>query len=153
MPYYSLVPPWSRSTWACELKCFLVISTSRKTASRSTWACELKSCKIYQLTNAHVTLHVSVWVEIVLYIVKRLTTLVTLHVSVWVEIVGSSSVGGSSVVTLHVSVWVEITILFPKIGLATSHAPRERVSWNATFSSTIPTYIVTLHVSVWVEIV
>ena len=97
-----------------------------------------------------VTLHVSVWVEIVLYIVKRLTTchaprervswntklvykiwehFVTLHVSVWVEIWTSSRPSKTYTVTLHVSVWVEI---LRSVG---SRVARP----------------VTLHVSVWVE--
>ena len=33
-----------------------------------------------------------------------------------------------------------------------SHAPRERVSWNADCVVTISSALVTLHVSVWVEI-
>ena len=33
-----------------------------------------------------------------------------------------------------------------------SHAPRERVSWNAKTCKIISTGVVTLHVSVWVEI-
>ena len=77
-------------------------------------------------------------------------------------------------VTLHVSVWVEICYDKEKISNATSHAPRERVSWNTTYSTHEPLatshaprervswnklcidlkhcVTVTLHVSVWVEI-
>ena len=81
-----------------------------------------------------------------------LLTHVTLHVSVWVEMIASRSLSHFSMVTLHVSVWVEITA--PDI-LADSwecHAPRERVSWNMDVFDTIIKNRVTLHVSVWVEI-
>ena len=55
---------------------------------------------------------------------------VTLHVSVWVEILGGITYGKIHRVTLHVSVWVEILIAGTlSFGIA-SHAPRERVSWN-----------------------
>ena len=33
---------WSRSTWACELKCVFEVELTNVIASRSTWACELK---------------------------------------------------------------------------------------------------------------
>ncbi len=79
--------------------------------------------------------------------------LVTLHVSVWVEILAdfSSSTSSSSsrstwacelklifttslfvinFVTLHVSVWVEICYCMTAVFPVQSHAPRERVSWN-----------------------
>ena len=36
--------------------------------------------------------------------------------------------------------------------IQSSHAPRERVSWNASFVEPTWEEIVTLHVSVWVEI-
>ena len=56
---------------------------------------------------------------------------VTLHVSVWVEIVSYVTLLFQYLVTLHVSVWVEIgrsTLIFSK---TERHAPRERVSWNS----------------------
>ena len=79
----------SRSTWACELKLSNDILKTRTVKSRSTWACELKLVNNgkLQLNNpGHaprervswnndgeevkvrfvVTLHVSVWVEILL---------------------------------------------------------------------------------------
>ena len=76
---------------------------------------------------------------------------VTLHVSVWVEIVGWQNHHQKHIVTLHVSVWVEIwdssqairTFMsrstwacelkfctLSVISVDISHAPRERVSWN-----------------------
>ena len=55
-------------------------------------------------------------------------------------------------VTLHVSVWVEIQKFVANSWLFSSHAPRERVSWNVNTIFVIFIYPVTLHVSVWVEI-
>ena len=56
----------SRSTWACELKCIIFIKIVPVFASRSTWACELKLCNRQNKSlSTGVTLHVSVWVEIV----------------------------------------------------------------------------------------
>ena len=100
---------------------------------------------------AAVTLHVSVWVEIVMKHQSTMFYFVTLHVSVWVEIQGkadrvyqyrSRSTWACELkyrqarlgrewpyVTLHVSVWVEI---WPHCRLP-------------------ETKEVTLHVSVWVE--
>ena len=40
---YGPCTAWSRSTWACELKCPLVRCDLASSMSRSTWACELKS--------------------------------------------------------------------------------------------------------------
>ena len=100
----------SRSTWACELKCFKYIiwqSELKVTLhvsvwveilfaffifspflSRSTWACELKCCTCYSWQWGYrVTLHVSVWVEIQNLLTHVNNIFVTLHVSVWVEIV------------------------------------------------------------------
>ena len=76
----------SRSTWACELKFNSSTAYSSYPKSRSTWACELKFLKkrtsrlqnshaprervswnffhLAQMKLHHVTLHVSVWVEI-----------------------------------------------------------------------------------------
>ena len=121
--------------------------------SRSTWACELKWYGYYLLRiSPAVTLHVSVWVEILNFRKFHITSNVTLHVSVWVEMFSmiftrlsilSRSTWACELkwqwccnaenpwsVTLHVSVWVEIWPIF----------------WYLTQK------IVTLHVSVWVEI-
>ena len=120
--------------------------------SRSTWACELKYVFISQIAvRCYVTLHVSVWVEIVFCQLKPWITAVTLHVSVWVEIYIVKGNGKPLNVTLHVSVWVEILRRreAKKNGKSRStwacelkcayalrsvlfgcHAPRERVSWN-----------------------
>ena len=55
---------------------------------------------------------------------------VTLHVSVWVEISHSFFCTDVLLVTLHVSVWVEIRFHWLRKLNRSSHAPRERVSWN-----------------------
>ncbi len=60
--------------------------------------------------NAVVTLHVSVWVEMIAAIIASATWLVTLHVSVWVEIDFSDAERQEHGVTLHVSVWVEMPL-------------------------------------------
>ena len=69
--------PWSRSTWACELK--LSVSSADRLYIR-------------------VTLHVSVWVEIFARLFALFARQVTLHVSVWVEmmIAGRFSISVSS---------------------------------------------------------
>ena len=56
--------------------------------------------------------------------------MVTLHVSVWVEIVVDLFAKAIADVTLHVSVWVEIFKTGSKGESRAGHAPRERVSWN-----------------------
>ena len=56
----------SRSTWACELKLNIHVFIVDDLKSRSTWACELKYANsVFALCVYPVTLHVSVWVEIV----------------------------------------------------------------------------------------
>ena len=110
------------------------------------------TCKIYQLINVHVTLHVSVWVEIQR---GRSVANPTSSRSTWAcEL--KWSVSTNTLIQLR-------------------HAPRERVSWNIRITvkhcysvksrSTwacelkltspivlLMTQKVTLHVSVWVEI-
>ena len=98
----------SRSTWACELKCYCIYYSYTTSLSRSTWACELK-CSItlsplsflshaprervswnwqehWKIHWNMVTLHVSVWVEMPHRVYANQIPFVTLHVSVWVEI-------------------------------------------------------------------
>ena len=55
---------------------------------------------------------------------------VTLHVSVWVEMMSLCLTMFVRAVTLHVSVWVEMTMPWSVVVTISSHAPRERVSWN-----------------------
>ena len=76
----------SRSTWACELKCPcgyphtpLICHAPRE---RVSWNSASTRCVT---TELHVTLHVSVWVEIELFMCCLGNGIVTLHVSVWVE--------------------------------------------------------------------
>ena len=127
------------------------------------------------MTSApRVTLHVSVWVEIIficsavkltmsrstwacelkliLQKFPKSTLQVTLHVSVWVEIVFTRSFHSSEIVTLHVSVWVEI---YPRKwhengAFVTLHVSvwveMDVLRWRVAYDQ------VTLHVSVWVEI-
>ena len=103
-------------------------------------------------SHCHVTLHVSVWVEILYRYRQRNVSKVTLHVSVWVEIRQGRIQRAVQLVTLHVSVWVEMTLIILRTLKMSSrstwacelkssqkqerkrtsrHAPRERVSWNA----------------------
>ena len=99
----------SRSTWACELKSSISTEFIVSLWSRSTWACELKwhlvdnvvyynrhaprervswnrTSQSFTGSLCHVTLHVSVWVEIFAWFICLFAKIVTLHVSVWVEI-------------------------------------------------------------------
>ena len=99
----------SRSTWACELKSFPLFQPRVHTLSRSTWACELK-WPIYNTipNNGLVTLHVSVWVEIV-FPSQSLVPLPSR--STWaceLKCTVSRFASFFCIVTLHVSVWVEI---------------------------------------------
>ena len=120
----------SRSTWACELKCWEVA------LSAAPWGHAPRERVSWNVYGRHiglvsvVTLHVSVWVEIVLFSIFRLVILVTLHVSVWVEIKSTR-------------IWLKSL---------QGHAPRERVSWNTADTLNWKNALVTLHVSVWVEI-
>ena len=74
--------PRERVSWNCFI-CYTFVPIFR---SRSTWACELKSpLSVSSTCLWPVTLHVSVWVEISLLDCVRNRGRVTLHVSVWVE--------------------------------------------------------------------
>ena len=141
----------SRSTWACELKLKSSCLAHAVIQSRSTWACELKFCIGFGgVCNASHAPR-----ERVSWNINNLITFnrvfVTLHVSVWVEINCSGDCILSILVTLHVSVWVEIEEFYSYKHLSmsrstwacelklrcsngtwtySSHAPRERVSWN-----------------------
>ena len=69
-------------------------------------------------------------------IMGAILTNVTLHVSVWVEIYKTYDSESEPSVTLHVSVWVEIYKYDASYFNDTSHAPRERVSWNSCINLT-----------------
>ena len=99
----------SRSTWACELKLRDSVTANNVFVShapreRVSW----NFAKNTYINNCIVTLHVSVWVEILFLLCYPKKYGVTLHVSVWVEIDTRSLILMMSSVTLHVSVWVEI---------------------------------------------
>ena len=120
--------PRERVSWNIFV-CFPALNSN---LSRSTWACELKYKRwLCHFGRLCVTLHVSVWVEMVILI---------------------AALADKAQVTLHVSVWVEMYSLILGSKLPKGHAPRERVSWNYTLMVYIMTLNVTLHVSVWVEI-
>ena len=144
---------WSRSTWACELKYLRGLYVFLPKTSRSTWACELKSIRAFlEISRASVTLHVSVWVEIIKIGKKtldeaghapreRVSWNFHKHLTM-----------GLQSVTLHVSVWVEIryTIYCMLIFWAS------RSTWACELKlydigQGITHKFVTLHVSVWVE--
>ena len=78
----------SRSTWACELKFKdLSIWVNALMTSRSTWACELKS--FYSDRETKITRHAPrerVSWNVILSLLTKNFWKVTLHVSVWVEI-------------------------------------------------------------------
>ena len=75
---------------------------------------------------------------------------VTLHVSVWVEIVGDASTHPSCESRSTWACELKLIIKIP-VRKISRHAPRERVSWNRLWLWQRDRYRVTLHVSVWVE--
>ena len=141
----------SRSTWACELKFCIgfggVCNASHAPRERVSWNIN----NLITFNRVFVTLHVSVWVEINCSGDCILSILVTLHVSVWVEIEEFYSYKHLS---MSRSTWACELKLRCSNGTWTysSHAPRERVSWNWDVLMALEHTRVTLHVSVWVEI-
>ena len=164
----------SRSTWACELKCFKYIiwqSELKVTLhvsvwveilfaffifspflSRSTWACELKCCTCYSWQWGYrVTLHVSVWVEIQNLLTHVNNIFVTLHVSVWVEIVVDLF---ARAIAESRSTWAcELKFMLIACLLCAFIVTLHVSVWvEMIYSLILPiAYLVTLHVSVWVE--
>ena len=128
------IRPMSRSTWACELKYSVILK--KHIPMRSHAPRERVSWNAYDLAKGKfeesVTLHVSVWVEIHNTVCVHNRRGVTLHVSVWVEITNTLLEHIHITVTLHVSVWVEIVFNCDFKLVYYRHAPRERVSWNAS---------------------
>ena len=122
--------PWSRSTWACELK--LSVSSADRLYIR-------------------VTLHVSVWVEMM--IAGRFSTSVSSR-STWAcELKYTNCVLALCVYRHAPRERVSWNYQhFPQKYLNVCHAPRERVSWNRLLQRGNRNAVVTLHVSVWVEI-
>ena len=103
--------PQSRSTWACELKLPFFTRSNVTRSSRSTWACELKSEEMQRAesVSSHAPRERVSWNDSDDFIER--IEVVTLHVSVWVEIITLFTSSRANIVTLHVSVWVEIIIL------------------------------------------
>ena len=141
------------TTWACELKfCLWMVWQNiwcHAPRERVSWNFVLSLHMRYQ----DVTLHVSVWVEIKFFHCARFVAWVTLHVSVWVEI---------SLITRLLTPWTShaprerVSWNAPKRPIfwdQLRHAPRERVSWNWPPGTDTALSIVTLHVSVWVEMI
>ena len=124
----------SRSTWACELKFFIVGNETDENGSRSTWACELKCHKShpFNICFRHAPRERVSWNSIL----PMLESTATGRRHAPRERVSWNLPSKLSKqpckVTLHVSVWVEITNKFLKLQRCNSHAPRERVSWNST---------------------
>ena len=59
-----------------------------------------------------VTLHVRVWIEIIILSSMRRMVSVTLHVRVWIEISSFDNNIRTWSVTLHVRVWIEILVWY-----------------------------------------
>ena len=142
--------PRERVSWNLQVDHEIIQCNGHAPRERVSW----NPCAVLSPLPCCVTLHVSVWVEILRTQFAPNTAQVTLHVSVWVEISASPinflyhssrSTWACELkydtgihcyhepqVTLHVSVWVEIPVIETGVLLlVTGHAPRERVSWNA----------------------
>ena len=81
----------------------------------------------HAVKHVGVTLHVRVWIEMVLHRGYISSSSVTLHVRVWIEISSGICSAHSILVTLHVRVWIEMFILGEIQAPAVSHPPREGV--------------------------
>ena len=150
--WFSKSKVMSRSTWACELKCFVQLNQepvdwvtlhvsvwveilSRKTEvdhqwSRSTWACELKFNVRWNYVI--ISMSRSTWA-------CELKYGCLCHAQSFCGHAPRERVSWNSAVEVCNSA-------------AAGHAPRERVSWNRPWWHLWRPIRVTLHVSVWVEI-
>ena len=165
----------SRSTWACELKLpqrqlWHSWTSSHAPRERVSWnlqgrfsVTEMKShaprervswnlaqCMLYY--NYSVTLHVSVWVEMVNTEIAYEVWGVTLHVSVWVEINHTKKPTFSS---KSRSTWACELKYLSENSVQAKQASRS--TWACelklkTLKKSKQEQRVTLHVSVWVEI-
>ena len=143
--------PSSRSTWACELKwdiwVFRRLCWCHAPRERVSW----NSLTCDYLSPLDVTLHVSVWVEI-------LTGVFGVQLkpsrSTWACELKFSRSGAGLFLLRSRSTWAcELKFSFVIVLLfILGHAPRERVSWNVPVAAGAGSVSVTLHVSVWVEI-
>ena len=123
----------SRSTWACELKFAplpkFVPHISHAPRERVSWNVKLSGYS----EVPYVTLHVSVWVEIhIIYLFSFLR----LSRSTWACELKWSSIAVFNCDCASRSTWAcELKCMVcnanPRV---TSHAPRERVSWNLIYS-------------------
>ena len=163
----------SRSTWACELKCpvedVTYLSFCHAPRERVSWNLFLPLLLILH----KVTLHVSVWVEIIdknhssdfvnrhaprervswNFNIRQLELYLQCHAPR-----ERVSWNFNIILTIfsHISsrsTWAcELKLIYQALLSASSrHAPRERVSWNLTLRRQTKEKMVTLHVSVWVE--
>ena len=139
--------PRERVSWNFRLDTLLLFPLP----SRSTWACELKSAlpNHIPMNQCHAPRERVSWNNT--NISTKHNVNVTLHVSVWVEIL---SVSYAAKFMKSRSTWAcELKYCYTTDRTKFSgHAPRERVSWNAQHTKIAPANVVTLHVSVWVEI-
>ena len=165
--------PKSRSTWACELKCYNFFICCFHLRSRSTWACELKCLWSLKLINSvgHAPRERVSWNYIVVY--GRLTSLCHApreRVS-WNGILNAKKERTVCHAPRERVSWnfQMLLVFFPfrshaprervswnckvklKLIVLSGHAPRERVSWNVSNHYLLSNLLVTLHVSVWVE--
>ena len=99
----------SRSTWACELKFSPAIRTvsSLRHAPRERVSWNVLPCVCNYFLTRHAPRERVSWNEI-LFRLRSIKNQVTLHVSVWVEMLPLAVVTSIFEVTLHVSVWVEM---------------------------------------------
>ena len=123
-------------------------------------------------TGVYVTLHVSVWVEIfqIMYALLHRRSRSTWACELKLERCWETETELQSRSTWacelkyrlwgNVRMWAESRSTWacelklarqPYSHIWLSHAPRERVSWNADCLQSSNEYVVTLHVSVWVE--
>ena len=164
----------SRSTWACELKCLGMCLLLLLIQSRSTWACELKwLCTLWWIcSGSHAPRERVSWNGYVGEVNAR--QIVTLHVSVWVEMwlwlwqlfdVMSRSTWACE---LKFDIFISLTYFKQsrstwacelKWNLVSSAFQRKlsRSTWACELKSRGIQHFatlkdVTLHVSVWVEI-
>ena len=98
----------SRSTWACELKCWISRrqknENSHAPRERVSWNQHIVG--ITSIPLCHAPRERVSWNDHKIF--GDTEELVTLHVSVWVEMLFETTLASTADVTLHVSVWVEI---------------------------------------------
>ena len=82
--WYSCHAPRERVSWNCQSAYERNCQHRHAPRERVSWNAEI----LDECLSAGVTLHVSVWVEIIDDVYGQETNPVTLHVSVWVEIFG-----------------------------------------------------------------